>query len=59
MSKKISNSQVAENGSSIINSKNSTNISVKKIRTETVIISFIVGTIASILASFLYEHWIK
>jgi hypothetical protein len=59
MADKITNSQVADRGSSITDSKNSTNISIKKIRTETVIISFIVGTLASLLASFVYEHWLK
>lgn len=58
MSEKIEKSQFADRGSRIINSNNNSdsNISIKKIRTETVIISFIVGTIASLLASFIYGH---
>jgi hypothetical protein len=59
MADKITNSQVADRGSSISDSKNQTDISVKKIRTETIIISFIVGTLASLLASYVYEHWLK
>jgi hypothetical protein len=59
MADKIKNSQVADRGSSITDSKNSTNISIKKIRTETVVISFIVGTLASLFASYAYEHWLK
>jgi len=59
MADNIKNSQVADNNSSISNSKNETRISIKKIRTETVIISFIVGTLASLLASYVYEHLIK
>ena len=59
MADKITHSQVADRGSSITDSENSTNISIKKIRSETIIISFIVGTLASLLASFVYEHWLK
>jgi len=61
MAEKIENSQFADRGSRITNSKNNSenNISIKKIRTEIIIISFIVGTIASLLASYIYEHWLK
>jgi hypothetical protein len=61
MSGKIEKSQYADRGSQISNSKNisDNNITIKKIRTETVIISFIVGTLASILASYVYEHFMK
>jgi hypothetical protein len=55
----ITNSQLADNNSYIKNSNNETNIFVKKIRTESMIISFIVGTLASLLASYVYEHWLK
>jgi len=52
-------SQVADRGSSIRKSVNESNISIKKIRTETVIISFIVGTISSLVASYVFEYWLK
>ena len=55
----IIGSQVADNNSKILKSKNKSNISLKKIRQETTIISFIVGFLASILASWVYEHYIK
>lgn len=59
MADKINKSEVADRGSSISNSKNQTDISIKKIRKESIIISFIVGTLTSIAASYVYEHWIK
>jgi hypothetical protein len=59
MAKYIKNSQVADRNSSITNSKNKTTISIKRIRTESVIISFIVGSLASLLASYVYDTWIK
>lgn len=57
----ITGSQVADNGSKIIKSKNKNSNSklIKKIRTESLIISFIVGFIASLLASYIYENFIK
>jgi predicted PurR-regulated permease PerM len=55
----IANSQVANDNSIIQDSNNETNILIKKIRTESIIISFIVGTLASLLASYVYEHWLK
>ena len=61
MAENIKNSQFADRKSRIINSKNNSenSIKIKKIRTETIIISFIVGTIASLLASYIYENWLK
>jgi hypothetical protein len=59
MADNIQNSQVADRGSSISNSKNETNISIKKMRTESAIISFIVGTLSSLVASYVFEHWLK
>lgn len=57
----ITGSQVADNGSKITKSKNKNSNSklIKKIRTESLIISFIVGFIASLLASYIYENFIK
>lgn len=57
----ITGSQVAVNGSKIIKSKNkNSNFKlVKKMRKESMIISFIVGFLSSILASYIYEHFIK
>jgi len=54
---------IKENDGSIINvgngdivsSKTKVNISIKQIRTETIIISFIVGFLSSLLASWLFE----
>lgn len=59
MSKKIENSQVAEGGSKISNSNNEIQITTNKIRKEAMIISFIVGFISSLLASYLFEHFLK
>lgn len=55
MNKRIENSQVADRGSSISNSTNQSNISIRKIRRDSIIISFIVGTLASLLASYVYD----
>ena len=57
----ITGSQVADNGSKITKSKNKNSNSklIKKIRTESLIISFIVGFIASLLDSYIYENFIK
>ena len=57
----ITNSQVADNSSSISNSKNenSSKSIIKRVRTESTIISFVVGFLASILASYIYENFIK
>ena len=59
MAQEIKNSQFADRGSSITDSKNQTNISVKRIRTESAIISFIVGTLSAIAASYIYDHILK
>ncbi len=59
MAENVKNSQVADRGSVISNSQNDVNISIKKIRRETIIISFIVGILSSLLASYAYEHWFK
>lgn len=55
----IIGSQVADNNSTIKKSKNKSDVSLKKIRQETILISFTVGFLASILASWVYEHYIK
>ena len=57
MKTNIKNSQIANDGSSITGSK--INVSYSKIRRETIIISFIVGFLSSILASYIYNLWIK
>lgn len=59
MGNKIENSQVADRNSSIQNSENKTTISVKKIRTEAAIISFIVSVLSTIVASYVYDHYLK
>lgn len=54
---------IKENAGSVINvgngdivrSKTKVNISMKQIRTETIIISFIVGFVSSLLASWMFE----
>lgn len=51
---KIKNSQVADNNSSITNSNN--NISKKYLKPDN-IISFILGVIASVVASYIYEYF--
>lgn len=55
MNKKVKNSQIADNNSSITNSQNTSDYSKNKQRKETIIISFIVGFLASLLASYLFE----
>lgn len=59
--KEITNSQVANNSSTISNSKNENNPNniLKRIRIESTIISFIVGFLASVLASYIYENYLK
>lgn len=59
MAQEVKNSQFADRGSSITDSKNQTNISINKIRTESAIISFIVGTLSAIVASYIYDHFLK
>jgi hypothetical protein len=59
MAESVKNSQVADRGSLIKNSQNKVNISINKIRKEAIIISFIVGVLSSLLASYAYEHWFK
>ena len=56
---KIEGSQFADRGSSITNSKNQQDNSINKIRKESAIISFIVATISAIVASYVYDHWLK
>lgn len=62
------NSQVATGGSSISHSNNSnensnSNINnselIKKVRKESVIISFIVGVLTSLVSSYIFEHFFK
>jgi len=64
----IKKSQVATGGSSISQSNNNNdnkkssigNVDlVKKIRKESAIISFIVGVLASIASSYIYDHFLK
>lgn len=64
----LKNSQVATNGSSISNSNNTNenrnseiNNSeiIKKVRKESIIISFIVGVLTSLASSYIFEHFLK
>ncbi|KAF2327434.1 hypothetical protein [Flavobacterium nitrogenifigens] len=57
MEKKILNSQVADNNSSINNSTNK--VSKNPYRKESAIISFIVATLSAIVASYVYDHFLK
>lgn len=59
MADNIRNSQVADRGSSISGSSNENKIEIKKIRKETIAISFIVGFLSSLLASFAYQYWLN
>lgn len=59
MSKSIQNSQVAQGKSKISNSKNEVQITTNRIRKEAIIISFTVGFLSSLLASYLFEHFLK
>lgn len=59
MANETKNSQVADRGSSIINSKNQTTYSINRIRAESALISFVVGTASAIMASYIYEHFLK
>lgn len=53
---KIVNSQVADNNSSITNSKNT--VTKKHLKPDN-IISFILGIVASVAASYIYENFFK
>ena len=54
----ISDSQIS--GGGISNSNNSNkNISIDRIRTESAIISFVIGFLSSILASLVFHYLIK
>ncbi|WP_159439367.1 hypothetical protein [Tenacibaculum agarivorans] len=55
MKNNISGSQIADNNSNITNSSNSSNVSIKKIRQETIVISFIVGFVSSLIASYIFS----
>lgn len=62
--KNINQSQVAGNNLSfskneINNNKENNNISINEIRKESAIISFIVGFIASLLASAVFDFFMK
>jgi hypothetical protein len=59
MSQDVRHSQFADRGSTISESKNQTNISINRVRAESAIISFIVGTLSAIVASYVYEHFLK
>ena len=58
MAKNIKNSQVATGKGKITKSKNETSIDINKIKRDTIIISFIVGFLSSILASFIYTNYL-
>lgn len=53
---KIKNSQVADNNSSITNSKNT--VSKNYLKPDN-IISFILGIVASVAASYIYDNFFK
>ncbi len=66
--KNYNNSQIADNNSTIKNSNNNNQNSnseinnsrlIKKVRTESAIISFIVGILSSLAASYIFEHFLK
>lgn len=55
----IVGSQIANGNSKITKSKNNNKIDIKKMRTESIIISFIVGFLASLIASYIFEAYLK
>jgi len=55
----IKGSQIASNGSKIVKSKNKNSKLIKKIRKESIFISFIVATLSAIIASYIFEHYLK
>jgi hypothetical protein len=59
MKNKIDTSIVAQDHSTISNVTNRNNKSTKRIRTESIIFGFIMGVVSSIVASFIYDHFIK
>lgn len=54
----ITGSQVAGNNISNSNNNNK-NISINRIRTESAIISFVIGFLSSVLASLVFHYLIK
>jgi hypothetical protein len=56
MKDKITGSQVAKGKSKIKNSNNS--YTINKMRKETIIISFIVGVISSLIGSYIYTTYL-
>lgn len=56
MGDKITGSQVAKGKSKIKNSNN--NYTINKMRKETIIISFIVGVISSLIGSYIYTTYL-
>ncbi|WP_291067448.1 MULTISPECIES: hypothetical protein [unclassified Empedobacter] len=65
---KAKNSQVATGGSTISNSNNTSQNKnshidnselIKKVRKESMIISFIVGVLTSLVSSYIFEHFLK
>ncbi|MBB5395271.1 hypothetical protein HDC91_001299 [Mucilaginibacter sp. AK015] len=56
---KITNSQVADRQSSISGSQNANQISMKRVRSEAAIISLVVGILSSVIATYIYEHFLK
>ena len=59
MKNKIEKSVVAQGGSTISNVTNNNEKNIKKIRTESTIIGFIIGILTSIIASYIYERFLK
>jgi len=59
MENKISKSVVAQGGSKISNVTNTNSKSIKRIRTESTIIGYIIGIVTSIIASYIYDNFMK
>lgn len=59
MQNKIDNSIVAQGGSSISNAQNINQKHINRIKRESILIGFIVGVFSSVIANYIYEHFIK
>lgn len=59
MGNKIDKSIVAQGGSTISNVSNTNTKSTKRIRTESTIIGFVIGILTSIIASYIYDNFLK
>ena len=55
----ITSSQVADGKSKIIKSKNTSKSNLNKVRKETILISFVVSVLSAILATYIYEKFLK